>query len=345
MLVELDGSFGEGGGQIIRSALTLSILTGRAFRIVNIRANRPKPGLQPQHLTCVTAAAAIAQARTRGATVGSRELTFEPGAVQVGEYTFDIGTAGAVSLVLHTVFLPLALRAAGPSTVTITGGTHVPHAPTVHFLSLTWANYMRILGLRVDIECERPGFYPRGGGKIAARIEPVGPVQALQLIESPALRTARILSAVANLPFSIAERQAQRLSQRLEQAGLHTAVDIEQWSALSPGTLAAVIFPQTVVPTVFTALGARGKPAEAVADEAAEEALAFRDAAAPVDAHSADQLLIPLALCDTISRFRTAGITRHLTTNAAIVERFLPVSVSIDGNEEEPGTVTVEPVI
>src|SRR5690242_6137864 len=157
-MIEVDGSEGEGGGQILRSALALSILTGRPFRLVNIRANRAKPGLQPQHLMCVRATGTICGATYKGATVGSSTLYFEPGAVKSGTYTFTIGTAGATALVLHTVYLPLALRGTAPSTVTITGGTHNTHAPCFHFNAITWGGYLKRMGIEVEQEMIRPGF-------------------------------------------------------------------------------------------------------------------------------------------------------------------------------------------
>src|SRR4051794_16956249 len=171
-MIELDGSEGEGGGQILRSALALSILTRRPFRLINIRANRSKPGLQPQHLMCVKAAGAICGATYKGAAAGSSTLYFEPGDLKSGEYTFTIGTAGATALVLHTVSLPLALRGTGPSTVTITGGTHNTHAPCFHFNAVTWGAYLQRLGIDIDQEMIRPGFYPRGGGEVRAVIKP-----------------------------------------------------------------------------------------------------------------------------------------------------------------------------
>src|SRR3954452_13638053 len=171
-LLEIDGSFGEGGGQILRTSLALSLLTGRPFHLRNVRARRSKPGLQPQHLKSVQAAAAVGQARLRGASLGSSDLSFEPGEVRAGKYTFDIGTAGATGLVLHTVYLPLALRGGEPSEVTLVGGTHVRTSPGFHFLDTTWRRYLAQCGLKVSLTLLRPGFYPRGGGMVLASIQP-----------------------------------------------------------------------------------------------------------------------------------------------------------------------------
>lgn len=340
-MVELDGSQGEGGGQIVRSALSLSLLTGQPFRLYNIRAGRRKPGLRPQHVTCVRAAAAVGHARYKGNEVGSTNLYFEPRGIRAGSYRWDIGTAGAVSLVLQAVYLPLILRADQPSEVVITGGTHVPQAPCVHFLQLTWSAYLQQLGLSVSLELQRPGFYPRGGGQVTAILYPARAVRSLNLLDRPSLRTALVWSVCAKLPYSIAERQARQLCHRLHAVGLQTTVQIEQWRADSPGSMAAVVYRQTPVPTMFFSLGERGKTAETVADEAAEEALSFLNSEAPVDPHSADQLLLPLAFSRHPSVFRTSCITRHLTTNAGVIRRFLPVEIAIEGVEGTAGIVRV----
>jgi RNA 3'-phosphate cyclase len=342
-MIELDGSRGEGGGQILRSALALAALTGRPFKLVNVRANRPKPGLQPQHLMCVKAAGVICGATYKGASVGSSTLYFEPGPVKAGEYTFTIGTAGATALVLHTVYLPLALRTTTPSTVTITGGTHNTHAPCYHFNAITWGGYMKRLGLDIDQEMTRPGFYPRGGGEIRATVHPSSRVRGLTLTTVSELTTAGGFSAVAGLPEGIARRQAKRLAARLKAEGVESHIPLEEWEALNPGTVAAVIFRQAPVPTLFYGLGERGKPAEAVADDAADEAIRYRAAAAPVDPHSADQLLLPLVFSPDASEYHTSEVTRHLTTNIDTVRAFVDREIVLEGREGDPGTVRVAP--
>ena len=341
-VVEIDGSEGEGGGQVLRSSLALSILTGRPFKLVNIRANRSKPGLQPQHLMCVRAAGAVCGGHSKGAAVGSSVLVFEPGPVKAGEYTFTIGTAGATALVLHTVYLPLALRGAGPSTVTITGGTHNTHAPCHHFNEVTWGGYLARMGIVIHQEMVRPGFYPRGGGEIRATIEPCPRVKGLTLTTRPELTTAGGFSAVAGLPEGVARRQAKRLASRLKAEGLEPHIPLEEWDgALNPGTVAAVVFRQTPVPTLFYGLGERGKPAESVADDATDEAIRFKDGNAPVDPHSADQLLLPLIFSPDASEYRTTEVTRHLTTNIATVGKFVDREVKLEGDEGRPGTVRI----
>ncbi len=343
--VEIDGSQGEGGGQILRSALALSILTRRPFRLANIRAKRPKPGLAAQHLTCVRAAATICGASFQGGSIGSCTLDFEPGELKAGDYTFSIGTAGATGLVLHTVALPLALRATITSNITITGGTHVSHSPSFHFNQTTWAGHLAKLGLDVKLAMLRPGFYPRGGGEIRAAISPAATVRGLTLTTCPPLTTATGFAAVSGLPDKIAKAMERRLTHKLKMAGIESQIDRETWAEgqwqNGPAALCTVVFPQLAVPPLFLGLGERGKPSEVVADEAAEQAIAFRDSGCPVDPHAADQLVLPLAFSPQASEFRVSEVTRHLLTNIDTIQRFVTRDIRCDGNIGQPGTVTV----
>ena len=339
-MITLDGSQGEGGGQILRSSLALSILTGKPFKLTDIRANRKQPGLRPSHMMAVKAAADIAAARYKGGTVGSSTLYFEPGDVTAGTYKFAIGTAGATGLVLHTVYLPLALRGAGPSEVTITGGTHVSTSPCFHYNAVTWAGYMRKMGLEVELTMPRAGFYPRGGGEIVCRVEPCEAIRPLRLMTVPELTAAGGFSAVAGLPESIADRQAKRLKTRLKGIDVESHVPIETWAG-GPGTVAAVIFRQAPIPTLFFAIGERGKPAESVADDAAEQAKAYRDSGCPVDPHAADQILLPLVFADGPSEYRVSEVTLHLTTNIDVIRQFVDREITIDGEVGVPGVVRI----
>ena len=339
-MLELDGSLGEGGGQILRTSLALSLLTGRAFHLRNVRAGRPKPGLQPQHLMSVRAAAAVGQAQTRGAALGSSDLVFEPGEVRAGKYRFDVGTAGATGLVLHTLYLPLALRGAAPSELTLIGGTHVLASPCFHFLDTTWRGYVELCGLRVSLRMNRPGFYPRGGGEIEAFIQPSPKLHGVQLGARSSVKAGGF-SAVAGLDVSIARRQARRAAFRLQQYGLKAKLREESWQG-GPGAVLAVELDTTRVPTLFFALGARGKPAERVADEAVDQVIVYLDSGdALVDAHSGDQLALPLALADGPSEYRVALVTRHLTTNIAVIRRFLDRDIVCEGEEGQPGVVRI----
>jgi RNA 3'-terminal phosphate cyclase (ATP) len=339
-MLELDGSFGEGGGQILRTSLALSLLTGRPFHLANVRARRGKPGLQPQHLLSVRSAAAIGQAQTRGASRGSTDLVFEPGPVRAGSYRFDVGTAGSTSLVLHTLYLPLALRGDGPSELTLVGGTHNEKAPCFHFLDTTWRRYLELCGLRLSLRMARPGFYPRGGGVVEAFIQPCPRLHGVRLPPRTAVRAGGF-SAVAGLDAAIARRQARRALFRLRQHDLQAELTEETWDG-GPGTVLAVELDTSPVPTLFFALGARGKPAERVADEAVDQVIAYLGAGdALVDAHSADQILLPLALAEGPSEYYTAEVTMHLTTNVAVIRRFLERDIVCEGELGGPGLVRI----
>jgi RNA 3'-phosphate cyclase len=340
-LLELDGAFGEGGGQILRSSLALSSITGRGFHIRNIRQGRKKPGLQPQHLASVLAAAAVAGAEVRGANRDSMDLVFEPGAVVPGNYRFAIGTAGATGLVLHTVYLPLAIRTGGPSEITIEGGTHVSASPCFHFLDASWRAYLELLGVRVQLQMLRPGFYPRGGGVVKATVQPCPRLVGLHLTGQAEATRAAGFSAVAGLEQHIARRQARRATFRLEQAGIKADIREETWPG-GPGTALGVLLETEPVPTMFFALGERGKPAESVADEAVDQALAHLKAGtSAVDAHSADQLVLPLALAEGPSRFTVAAMTSHLFTNVGVIRQFLERDIRCEGAEGDQGLVSI----
>jgi RNA 3'-terminal phosphate cyclase (ATP) len=339
-MLELDGSFGEGGGQILRTSLALALLTGRAFHLRNVRAGRARPGLQPQHLMSVRAAATIGQAQLRGASLHSTDLVFEPGAVRAGKYRFDVGTAGSTGLVLHTLCLPLALCGHTPSELILVGGTHVSTSPCFHFLDTTWRRYLELCGLRISLRMNRPGFYPRGGGVVETAIEPCAGLHGIHL-GARAPVEAGGFSAVAGLDESIARRQARRATHRLQQQGLKVRLREESWEG-GPGTVLAVELDTAPVPTLFFALGARGKPAEQVADEAVDQTLAYLHSGdALVDAHSADQLVLPLALARGGSEYRVAEVTRHLTTNISVIRRFLDRDIVCEGKEGESGTVRI----
>jgi RNA 3'-terminal phosphate cyclase (ATP) len=337
--VELDGSFGEGGGQILRTSLALSLLTGRGFHLKHIRARRSKPGLQPQHLMCVKAAAAIGDAGVRGASLGSTDLVFDPGTVTAGNYRFDIGTAGATSLLLHTLYLPLALKGARASSLTLVGGTHVEKSPCYHFLDITWRPWLAQLGLDVRLQMVHPGFYPRGGGVVEVHIEPCTTLRGIEVGARQRFRLTGF-SAVASLPEDIALRQARRAVERLEAKGYHADIKTESWEG-GPGTVLGLCVQTTPVPAFFFGLGARGKRAERVADEAVEQVLAYLASDALVDPHSADQLLLPLALAPGPSTYRVGEVTSHLLTNIDVICAFVNRDILCEGEAGATGTVRI----
>jgi RNA 3'-terminal phosphate cyclase (ATP) len=343
--VVLDGSQGEGGGQILRTALTLSLLTGRPFRMVKIRANRDKPGLRPQHQKAVESAAVLGVARVTGGGVGAKELTFSPVAYASRDTTIDIGTAGSTGLVLQTLHLALALRSERSVTLTLTGGTFNPKAPAFPFLEATWCAYLKAFGMPLALTQTAAGFYPRGGGQIEAEIEPANPRQFTQTDRGPLFRLSGV-AGVANLRDDIARRMRDRAIERLREHGFSAEIDLVRWP--SPGQGAALALTaehEGTVPATFVGLGERGKPAEAVADEAVAELLAFEAVEhAAVDPHSADQILLPLVFAPGRSEFTVSEVTEHLRTNAETIRAFLGRTITVEEprNRDYPGRVVIE---
>lgn len=340
-MIQIDGSMGEGGGQVLRTSLTLAALTGQGVSIRNIRAGRSKPGLRAQHLTAVEALAQVCSAETRGARLGSSELEFSPWAINPGSYRFDIGTAGATSLVLQTVFLPLS-RGAETSTVAITGGTHVPWSPCFHYLEWSWLPVLRGLGFDARLTLKRAGFFPPGGGRIQAVIRPAGAPLPLNLVERGPLKGIRGLSASANLPGHIADRQQRQALRRLKKYA-PTKIETLSLESASPGTFVALLAEFDNARFCTFALGKKGKPAEKVADEAVHALESFLETGAAVGRYLADQLLIPLAIAAGPSEIRVEAITPHLLTNAAVIQAFLPAAIDIAGEFGAPGLVRIQP--
>lgn len=326
--IDIDGSSGEGGGQILRTSLSLSLVTGQPFVLHNIRANRDTPGLRPQHLRAVTAAAQLGQADVHGAEVGSVELRFCPqrfGAqVPAGSYHFDIGTAGSTSLVLQTV-LPALLCAQAPSRVTVQGGTYNTKAPPFDFLDRVFAPVLRQLGVGLTLRMLQPGFYPQGGGKIVAEITPPAPGQRmrrLDRLQRGSLIRRQATAILARLPEHIAQRELDVLRSLLPWPPDCFAVHLQPRSR-SPGNVVLIELQSEHITELFSSVGERGVPAEDVARSAAEEALAYLRADVPVGEHLADQLLLPLSLGGGGS-YRTVAPSQHTKTQADIVRRFLP---------------------
>lgn len=346
----LDGSYGEGGGQILRTALALAAIKGQPFRMHRIRAGRENPGLRPQHLAAVRAVAQICDAEVEGDAVGARELTFVPRlAPQPGEYVVDVstiageGSAGAVTLILQTLFIPLAL-AAGDSMLTLRGGTHVRWSPPYHYLAEVWMPLMERIGFSARLELGPWGWYPRGGGEMVAHIQGgVRPetLRGLELVNRGRLVSVWGFSAASNLPAHIAERQKSQMMMRL--ASRHIRAEIACWAPVSPGPGTAVFLlaEYEAITAGFTGYGRLRYPAERVADDAFEDFDDHRRSGMALDPHLADQAILPLALAPAPSRFTTSRITAHLTTVAWVVRQFLSREITIDGTEGTPGQVAL----
>jgi RNA 3'-terminal phosphate cyclase (ATP) len=319
-VLEIDGSFGEGGGQILRTSLALSLITQTPFRISNIRQRRAKPGLRRQHLTAVRAAAAVGNAQIEGDAVGSTELTFRPANVKGGDYEFDIGTAGSTTLVSQTV-LPALFLCSQPSRITLRGGTHNYGGPPWHFLQTVFLPALAQMGATVTIRLERYGFAPAGGGQWTAEIAP-SKLHPLTLHDRGDLQSRSVLALVSHLPVSIADRELATVRKTLTwPASVFQAESVE---AHGPGNIVMIGANFTRVSELATGFGQRGVSAEKVAATAVECWSQYERSGAPVGEHLADQLLLPLALAGSGS-FLTMKPTLHTITNADTIGKFLPI--------------------
>ncbi|MGK7951483.1 MAG: RNA 3'-terminal phosphate cyclase [Xenococcaceae cyanobacterium] len=340
-MINIDGSWGEGGGQILRTSLSLATITGQPVRIERIRANRPKPGLAAQHLTSVRAAATLCQAQVRGDKLGSMTLEFMPTRQpQAGQYSFDVtkaregGSAGAVTLILQTILIPLAL-ANGSSKVILFGGTHVAWSPPVTYIEEVYLPTLRQLGVQAEVKLNAWGWYPRGGGEVELRV--IGskqPLSGLQLLERGAIRKIPGLAAVTELPSHIPQRMANRAENLLHQAHLPAQIQPVRERGIAPGAGIFLTAEYEHSRAGFSALGSRKIPAERVAEIAVRELLDFHAQAVPVDSFLGDQLLLPLAFSSQTSQYRVASISKHLITNAWVIEQFELALVVIDEDNQ-----------
>ncbi len=331
MPILIDGTLGEGGGQILRTSLSLSLVTGKPFRIENVRAGRARPGLLRQHLTAVLAAAEVSGAEVEGATLSSSCLTFTPGPVRPGDYRFAVGTAGSGILVFQTV-LPALMLANGSSRVAIEGGTHNTAAPPYEFLSRTFLPLVERLGPKIRLHFERYGFYPAGGGRFSAEIEPAAALSPLHLGARGEITSRRVVAIVANLPRHIAQREAETAASMLNWGAELHAVEATRESS-GPGNVTMIEIGTDETTAIFTAFGQLGISAEKVAGNAAREAREYLVSKAVACEHLTDQLLLPMALAGAGS-FTAVKVNLHARTNMEVIAKFLPVhfeTVVLDG--------------
>lgn len=331
-MIEIDGSTGEGGGQILRTALALSMCTGRPFQLTRIRAGRPKPGLMRQHLTCVTAAAEISGAQVQGAELNSQDLRFTPGPVNAGRYHFAVGSAGSCTLVLQTVW-PALLMAEAPSQLLLSGGTHNPMAPPFHFLERSYAPLMRRLGADAELQLRRPGFYPAGGGEIEVALWPARiPLQPFDLLERGVLLEAHGDCLAPALPRGVARRELAQLGAVLgwEAAQLR---ELPARQNEGPGNALLATLRYETLTEVFTQFGEKGVSAEAVAHALAREVRTYQAGDGALGPYLADQWALPLALAVWQSgrpaAYTCTELTPHARTNFEMIERFLPLRFTL----------------
>jgi RNA 3'-terminal phosphate cyclase (ATP) len=338
-MIEIDGAEGEGGGQVLRTACALSLVTGEPFRIVNIRGGREKPGLMRQHVTAVEAACAISGATAEGLAVGARELTFHPGSAKPGDYAFAVGTAGSAALVLQTILLPLALAGA-PSRLVLQGGTHNPHAPPFDFIDRVFLPALAQMGPKVEARLIRHGFYPRGGGRIEVDISPA-PLRPIELLERGALRGISARTLFAAIPFDVAERimtaARRKLADWPDDAFAYRQLPDDQ----GPGIVLLLEAEFEETREVVSGFGQFGVRAETLGEKAAARIAGFLSGRAFAGPHLADQLVLPMAFAGG-GAFTTVKPSAHLHTAAAVAERFTGRRMRIERTDGGANLVRLE---
>ncbi len=362
-MIEIDGSYGEGGGQILRTALSLSCLFKRPFKIFNIRKGRKKPGLMPQHLTAVRAAQLVSNAEVKGDYKGSTELIFLPNEVKAGDYFFDIGTAGSTSLVLQTLIPSLMLSTKAQhstslqyrgneiekpqSTVTLKGGTHVPFSPSFDYLQEIFSFFLEKIGIKIRLNIDSYGFYPKGGGKVRAEIYSVKEIKPLKAVDRGEILKIEGYSAVGNLPLSIAERQKnaflETLNEAIKQLKIPTDIKVLSVNTQGEGTYIFIKTDTENVRAGFTSLGERGKRAETVGKEVAQDLQKYYFTGAALDPHIADQIVLYLSLSKQESIFTTSCITQHLITNLWTIKLFHDYYYLVEGEIGKQGKIIINP--
>jgi RNA 3'-terminal phosphate cyclase (ATP) len=327
-MIEIDGSEGEGGGQILRSALSLSMCTDQPFRLKNIRAKREKPGLMRQHLTALLAAAAICDASVTGADIGSGEITFRPARVKPGDYQFAIGTAGSCTLVLQTLLPPL-LTASSSSTIRVTGGTHNKASPPVDFLQRSYLPLVERMGPTVQLDLVRHGFYPRGGGEILAHVTPSARLSPLSLTERGVRKGGYAEAYIAGIPMHVASRELEIVGKMLNWPGENLHVRGLS-GEFGPGNALTITVEHDAITEVFTGFGEKGVSAESVAKRAVDATRNYLASEAPVGPHLADQLLLPMALAGS-GEFVTMPVTQHFESHVSIIRAFMDRRIGVSG--------------
>ena len=343
--IRIDGSYGEGGGQILRTSMSLAALLGVELEIVHIRAGRKKPGLMAQHLTGVQATAEITDGELEGAELGSQTVRFRPGEIQGGSYLFDVSevraSAGSTGMIFQSI-APVLAFAGERSEVVLKGGTHTNWAPPIDYLREVFLPMVRGMNLNLTIETEHWGWYPEGRGVVRVTVAPTSSLKGIDMTDRRDLIGIEGRSVLSNLPISIAERQRDRTLKRLEAEGLGARIDVAEVPSVGRGTFLFLLIRYAGGVSGFSALGARRKRAERVADEAVVPFLDHHRSGAAVDPHLADQLILYMALAGGRSTLEVSRISQHLLTNIWVIAQFLPVRFEVEGCLDEPGHVAVD---
>lgn len=343
-MIQIDGSQGEGGGQILRTSLALSAILKKPFEIINIRANRKPPGLKAQHLAGVKATAAFTKASVTGAELKSQRLQFIPGEIQGGSYTFDVAeetsSAGSITLLLQTIYPPLLFSPTGAKLI-LKGGTHVEWSPPFDYFQEVFLPTLAQMGSQATFQINRWGWYPIGGGVVTGEIKPVKKLKSFQRLSRGNLKRLRGSLILSNLPSSILERQKKRFQEKFQTLGLEPEIEMQQVQSLGKGCAVFLLAEFEGGRAGFSSLGALGKPAEKMVDEVYEAFKNYYATEGCLDEHLADQVLLFMALAEGTSAFTTSRLTPHLYTNVAVIQKFLPVQFQIQEEKGRYGKVTV----
>lgn len=341
--IVIDGAYGEGGGQVLRSSLALSLVTGKSFQVINLRAKRKNPGLAPQHLTTVRAAARLAKAHVEGDSLGSQKLAFYPGPFQPGQYTFDVSevaaSAGAITLILQSILIPLSL-ASSPSRITLKGGTHVPMSPPLDYLEQVFFPLFSQMGPTFQGHPLRFGFYPRGGGEYFLTIIPTQSLSPIRWLERGTLLRLWGIVALSQLPEHIPQRILKRAEEKLKPLKVEFTGQVVEKPSRGPGVCFTLMAEYQQTRAGFSSLGERGKPAEQLAEEACEKFFQFHQGEGALDPFMGDQMVVPVALAQGPSTYSVSQVTSHLETNLWVTQQFLPeAELRLEGTPGRPGMV------
>jgi RNA 3'-terminal phosphate cyclase (ATP) len=341
-MIKIDGSLLEGGGQLLRMATTYSAVLSKPIKVINIRAKRKDPGLKPQHLTTLKAAAIISGAKLSGASLGSSEIIFKPNKIKGKDYRFNIGTAGSISLFLQCI-TPILLYADKPSNISVQGGTAVNWSPSLPFLENIVYNALHSMGANLRIRVDQHGFYPKGGGKITQSTKPVKSLRPL-LPPEPEIKKVKGVSLCGRLPKHIAKRQANSAQKILNSNGIESAIEYYSVDSvpLSPGSLICLWVNGNKIYLGADRLGVKGKPAEKVGKEAAIRLLEEFKTNAQVDRHTTDHLILPTSLADGTSFFKTSQITLHTITAIEVAKLFTEARFTLKGKIGYSGTIEIQ---
>lgn len=336
-MIVIDGAQGEGGGQVFRTSLTLSMQSGQPVRIKNIRAGRSKPGLLRQHLACLRAASEICSADVQGAELGSDSVTFRPGKVEAGDYHFSIGSAGSTSLVFQTVFLPL-MFVEKESHIRLEGGTHNGHAPSFDFIAASFLPVLETMGFRAHAKLDRYGFYPAGDGAWSVKVGAMCGVQALSLTERGEIVSQRAVATSSRIPEHITERELAQVQKKFNWSGEQLEQNIVE--SAGPGNIVSLRIKSEQVTEVVDMVGEKQLSAERVADRAIKAVKRYLESGVPVGEYLADQLLLPMVLGGG-GQFRTVSPSLHLKTNVEIIRQFMGVDIRVEQEDEHAWRVVI----